>query len=506
MLSAQGSPITNDVTSGEEQSVVQKVGPWILNTHSNQLIQGDIVVELEYRLTNLLVYFLHHKHQILSKDDILRAIWQNKVVNDDSLSVAISKLRKALDDNPRTPKYIKTIPGVGYQFIMQATTHISVVPTQIQTAHLPLKTYRLWIIATLLLVSMIVTGVIINVFDLPPFMTRKLPILENNKTELNDGEFLARASRLLVQGKKEDLRSAIPIFRQAIAQNSQAAEAYLGIAEAKIQLLDKQISETDSYSEIHSLLLKSLSLDPTLARAHMWLGYLLFEHDHNYIAAEEHFKISVALNPNDDLSHFLYEQFLLVEKRFEEAREQITLARTINPLSYPYTYLVWVYLLERKYDLGRHELERIASTEQQDSYFHTAAQNIYYGLGNEQKVFEHMQWFFDRAGYSPVKKLAINDVFMSGGLLAVYTWLLEQKETVDLGQYPAPLAWARYAVAVGKKEAALDFLEQAYEKHQFRLQCATVDPRYDSLRNEPRFKILLQKLSTPIINTSFTNK
>lgn len=501
MLKAMESSITEGA-SDEAQDFTrhrfQHIGSWILDTHSNQLIQGDVVVELEHRLTNLLVYFLHHNQQILSKDDILKAIWNNKIVTDDSLSVAISKLRKALDDNPRTPKYIKTIPGVGYQFIMQVAPHISVTPIHVKPSPLLVKEYRLYIICAVLLVSIITATVIMNLFDLSLPTTRMLPVLQSNETEQNREEFLRQASRLLVDGEKEDLRAAIPLFREAIAQNPQAAEAYSGIAEAKIQLLDKQLSEPDTYNEIHALLTKALLINPDLARAHMWLGYLLFEHDHNYIAAEEHFKISLRLNPNDDLSHFLYEQFLLVEKRFDEAHEQITLARAINPLNYPYTYLAWVYLMEHKYDAGLQELERIASTEQQDSYFHTAAQNIYYGMGNEQKVFEHMQWFFDRAGYSPIQVSVINNAFVHGGLRAVYTLLLEQKETMDMGQYPAPLAWARYAVAVGKKEVALDFLEQAYEKRQFRLQCATVDPRYDSLRNEPRFKILLQKLSTPV--------
>lgn len=477
------------------------LGPWTLNTHTNQLTQGNQVVELEHRLTNLLVYFLRHRLQILTKDDILQAIWHNKVVNDDSLSAAVSKLRKALDDNPRAPTYIKTIPGIGYQFIMQAAAPTSAGKRR--EIYPLIAHHRLWLVAAALLatIACALSAAHIGKTLKPAIASEQ----ENRSSAQDDSELLQRASALVARNQQQGLRMAIPMFRQVIAQNPQAAEAYLGIAEAKIQLLDEQLWDMNNYVEIRGLLQKALQINPNLARAHMWLGHLLLQRDNNRSAAEEHFRISLSLDPKDDLSHFLYEQFLLVEKRFAEAREQIALARSINPLSYSYTYLAWTYLLERKYDLGLQELERIANTEQEDSYFHTAAQNIYYGMGNQDKVFEHMQWFFKQANYSQEKISTLEDMFKRGGLASVYSWLLTQQETLDLGQYPAPLAWARYAVAIGDKARALDYLEQAYEKRQFRLQCATADPRYDPLRNEPRFKILLQKLNTPITGSQPTS-
>jgi hypothetical protein len=145
--------------------------------------------------------------------------------------------------------------------------------------------------------------------------------------------------------------------------------------------------------------------------------------------------------------------------------------------------------------LAARELDRIAATEVEDSFFHMAAQNVYYQMGDEQKVYEHMQWFFDRKDYSPVKKAELAQAFQRGGLRAVYDWLLIHKEQMDVGQYTPPLSWARYAVSLGKKEEAMDYLEQAYEKRQFRVLCAVADPRYDPLRNEPRFQHLLQKIT-----------
>lgn len=475
-----------------EENSVYLLGPWSLDVRTNQLKQDTLCVDLEFRLCSLLVYLVQRPQQILGKDEILKAIWPRKVVNEDSLAVAISQLRKILDDNPRAPTYIKTIPGVGYQYIWQEREPLLIAPAEPskpvgspvdKKGKLPLP------IATGLVAALAVACYFLGAYS------QRAPATVESVDKAAPYE---RAAALMASHNREDMRQAVALFRRAIALDPANDAAYLGLAEAKIELLgDALVSDTDTYKELRALLFRALELNPQLARAHMWLGVLFMRHDRNLRAAEDHFKASLALNPTDDRCHFLYEQMLLVEKRFAEAREQIALARAINPLTYPYTYLVWVYLLEHNYPLAARELDRIAATEMEDSYFHTAAQNVYYQMGNEQKAYEHMKWFFNRRDYSPDKKAELEREFQLGGLRAVHTWLLAHKEEADVGQYRPPLSWARYAVALGKTEEAMDYLEQAYEKRQFLMLCAVTDPRYDPLRNEPRFKQLLQKLTSP---------
>ena len=77
------------------------VNDWRVCTRTNVLTRGDTRVELENRLVLLLVFLVNHQGEVLSKDRIIKTIWQGKVVNDDSLEVEISHLSKALGDNPR---------------------------------------------------------------------------------------------------------------------------------------------------------------------------------------------------------------------------------------------------------------------------------------------------------------------------------------------------------------------------------------------------------------------
>jgi len=298
----------------------------------------------------------------------------------------------------------------------------------------------------------------------------------------------------------DDLRMSVKLFKQEVEKNPAHGQAYLGLAEAKIKLLKEQVSDSDSYAEIVALLHKSLELDTAQARAHMWLGELMFAHGDNLLEVDGHFNAGIAAAPKDDELRYRYAHYLLIQKRFAHARVQINAARTINPLNYSMANMVWFYLLAGDNERALQELNRIESTEGGDRAFRVAQQNVYYSLGNEQKTYENMQWFFKEAGFGQQKIARLNQAFVEGGLAAVYKWLLDNKETADLGQYTPPIAWARYAVATGQKKLALDYLEQAFAEHQAHSNCTLVDPRYAPLHDDARFQTLMGKFTFPVFN------
>jgi hypothetical protein len=87
--------------------------------------------------------------------------------------------------------------------------------------------------------------------------------------------------------------------------------------------------------------------------------------------------------------------------------------------------------------------------------------------------------------------------FAQGGLIAVNRWLLARKDQIDLGQYIPPLSWARYALAAGELEVAMDYLEQAFVARQSPLLWGNVDPAYDPVSNNPRFQAIMQQVQQP---------
>lgn len=75
------------------------------------------VTKLDPKVAELLCFFLQHPNQVLTKQELLDKVWQGAVVTDNSLSWALSQLRKSLGDKAAEPVFIKTLPKKGYQFL-----------------------------------------------------------------------------------------------------------------------------------------------------------------------------------------------------------------------------------------------------------------------------------------------------------------------------------------------------------------------------------------------------
>lgn len=88
--------------------LADRVGPLLLNGEE---------VPLGRKATALLWHLGTHPGQSVSKEALLKAVWSRHTASDASLAVCIGELRAALGDNPKQPRYIKTVHGFGYRFL-----------------------------------------------------------------------------------------------------------------------------------------------------------------------------------------------------------------------------------------------------------------------------------------------------------------------------------------------------------------------------------------------------
>ena len=77
---------------------------------------GTEQTKLEPQVMAVLLCLARQQGQVVSREAIESQAWANRVVGYDSLSTAIIKLRKALGDDSKNPRYIETVFGVGYRF------------------------------------------------------------------------------------------------------------------------------------------------------------------------------------------------------------------------------------------------------------------------------------------------------------------------------------------------------------------------------------------------------
>ncbi|MGH9753735.1 MAG: winged helix-turn-helix domain-containing tetratricopeptide repeat protein [Blastocatellia bacterium] len=83
------------------------------------LLRDGEVMTLAPRTFNMLLVLIEHRGTVLSKDELMKHLWSDTVVEENNLTVNISALRKALGENPHQRRYIVTIPGRGYSFVAE---------------------------------------------------------------------------------------------------------------------------------------------------------------------------------------------------------------------------------------------------------------------------------------------------------------------------------------------------------------------------------------------------
>lgn len=94
-----------------------QVGEWKVNFDELTLQKEQVSHKVDYKVMLLLQYLVSNQGKILSREQLMSNVWPDQIVSDDALNVAISTLRKLLQDNTRDPRYIKTIPRKGYQLV-----------------------------------------------------------------------------------------------------------------------------------------------------------------------------------------------------------------------------------------------------------------------------------------------------------------------------------------------------------------------------------------------------
>jgi len=83
---------------------------------------------LEPKSFRLLQFLIENRSRVVSKDEILRVVWEEVAVTDNALTRAVTQIRKALEDDPKHPRFIETIPTVGYRFTGHVTEMADPLP------------------------------------------------------------------------------------------------------------------------------------------------------------------------------------------------------------------------------------------------------------------------------------------------------------------------------------------------------------------------------------------
>lgn len=99
-----------------------RVGPFLVDRAGYRVLRGNQPLAVSPKHLDLLLYFLDHAGELITKEALLDELWPDANVTENSLTQAVSELRDALGDEPASPQFIKTVARRGYRFVGTVTT------------------------------------------------------------------------------------------------------------------------------------------------------------------------------------------------------------------------------------------------------------------------------------------------------------------------------------------------------------------------------------------------
>lgn len=94
-------------------------GPFMFDLESLSLFKNGERITLSTKETMLIKLFMENIDRVFSKTQLYELVWQNNIVDDNTIMVYISKLREKIEDDSNNPKYLVTLRGLGYKFTIE---------------------------------------------------------------------------------------------------------------------------------------------------------------------------------------------------------------------------------------------------------------------------------------------------------------------------------------------------------------------------------------------------
>ena len=292
---------------------------------------------------------------------------------------------------------------------------------------------------------------------------------------------------------------AAEYFQQAIDADPNFATAYLRLASAHIFLLWPSSEDAEIVKRSTE---KGLELNPLSSDAQQTAAYLLKELAWDWSGAEEENRRAIALDPNNADAHDNLCGVLFIVGRKDEGLREAEIAQQLDPngdhLTMP---LYWTGQYDRSMEISRMVLR--VNPDDAGAHYYGLHLN-YVAKGMYKESIPELEKAAAAVGF-PEAATRIHQAFVVSGYQgATRQWAKELEHLIATHQAYFPVILARTYVMLGDKDRAFSWLEEAYRHRDIHslsldshLAWINVDPRFDPLRSDPRFKDLLRQMGLP---------
>ena len=322
----------------------------------------------------------------------------------------------------------------------------------------------------------------------------------------------AEAYQLYLKGRyfwnkrnEDGFRNSIDFFKRAEERDPTFALAFSGLADSYALLCDIGVARpVDEMPKAKAAAQKAVDADPNLAEAYTSRAFVKLSYDWDWLGAESDFQQALKLNSKYPTAHQWYASYLMQMGKFSRAKAELEEAHKLDPLSPIISSNTGLYsYYEHNYDDA---ISQYKVTLQSDPDFWVARH--YLGLAYVQKgmfneAISELRSLIKAPPDGPIPDAIIDSeteasaslafAYGMAGKRAEAESVLNQLQSLSQKRYVSGIYFAVVYAGLKDNDKAIEYLNKAFESKHPGLVLIRIEPMFDGLREDERFKQLVKK-------------
>ena len=296
---------------------------------------------------------------------------------------------------------------------------------------------------------------------------------------------------------RASLEKSLDYFNAAIAKDPSYALAYAGLADVYVVLgADWAMAPKDANERAKAAAQKALEIDDSLAEAHTSLASV-YHNEWDWQAAEHQFKRAIELNPNYATAHHWYSIYLATVGRFDETSKEATKAAELDPLSLIISASLGNRLNEaRRYKDAATQCRKTLDMDQNFGLAYLCIGISSVNEGHFQEGITQLQNAVDLLPGNPDSMGHLGIAYALSGDRARAQEVLSKLKNPPHPYLPAYSIALVYA-GLADKEQTISWLKKGYEERNDDMVYMKIEPVFDAIRSDPRFRDLIRRVGFP---------
>ena len=295
---------------------------------------------------------------------------------------------------------------------------------------------------------------------------------------------------------EEGLHKSIAQFESAIAHDPTYALAYVGLSDAyNLLCAYGALPPQDGYPRARQAAERALELDDRVAEAHASLAYATLNFYWDWATADREFQRAISLNANYATAHQWYGACLAARGRFDASIAEIEQALELDPLSLMINAdLGWLSFFARRHEQAVEQLRRTIDMDPNFALAHWLLGLNMEQLGMLDEATAELRKAVSLSHDTPFVLASLGHVLGRSGRRNEALGTLDALHRLAARRYVSPRSIATVHLGLDRADDAIESLNRAADERSNWMIFLSVDPLFDPIRDDPRFKTIVARI------------